>query len=106
MITVIKLKIFYYILKFLPHLKGLVSCFLVYCNGLTYFVGCTSADSKEILEFLQSLPASEIMKHLHLFSFVIKDDRYPDPHEAYKTDKINPVDLMVQNNLKIPPILV
>ena len=65
-------------------------------------LGCTSTNSKEILEFLQSVPTTQIVKHLQLFSFIVKDDlQYPDPFEAYKTDKINPVDLMVYYQISI-----
>ena len=65
-------------------------------NIMLLFLGCTSTDSKEILEFLQFVPAEEIVKHLALLSYPVKDDaRCPEPFEAYETGTFNPVDLMV-----------
>ena len=63
---------------------------------MVLLLGCTSTDSREILEFLQSVPAEEIVKHLALLSYPVKDDaRCPEPFEAYQTGTFNPVDLMV-----------
>ena len=77
---------------------------IVWYNNFKYklvlFLGCTSTDSKEILEFLQSVPAEEIVKHLALLSYPVKDDaRCPEPLEAYQTGTFNPVDLMVNFSL-------
>ena len=67
---------------------------------LVLSLGCTSTDSKEILEFLQSVPVEEIVKHLALLSYPVKDDaRCPEPFEAYQTGTFNPVDVMVNFSL-------
>ena len=88
-----------------PMFKYQMSSNIFVCHNsfkykLVLFLGCTSTDSKEILEFLQSVPAEEIVKHLALLSYPVKDDaRCPEPFEAYQTGTFNPVDLMVNFSL-------
>ncbi len=63
------------------------------------FLGCKLKDSREIVKYLQSLPAEDIVKHLWSLSWTVGNKAAPphiDPHQDYPAGNISPVDLMVR----------